>query len=195
VTKEGRPVNRNTVGQKVLLSLTEEQWLDLLDRLTLFTNSHYFGIDGRDSIQEAILAVMAGRRSWDVQKTPFHNLCLIIRSVTSNQLAKDKKFVPLDDKTEIPAFDIPLIPPLNLSHTEAYEQHQCDENFRSWLRKSLDGDEMSRRVADYLIEDNSGCKTGKIAEALGEEKKEVNNARRRLMRKLRVLIGIPKRVL
>jgi DNA-directed RNA polymerase specialized sigma24 family protein len=180
-------------GREVLLSLTEKQWFDLLDRLLLFASSHYFRIDGRDPIQDAILAVIEGRRSWDLERSPFHNLCSIIRSVTSNQLAKDKKYISLNSAAETPeTCPIPQTQPLNPSQVETYERRESDEKFCARLQKSLQGDDLSLRVASHLIENDPEWRPGKIAKALGEETKDINNTRKRLQRKLRMSAEVPK---
>jgi DNA-directed RNA polymerase specialized sigma24 family protein len=188
-----RPKNH---GREVLLSLSEEEWFDLFDRLQLFTSNHYFRIDGRDPIQDAILAVIEGRRKWDSQQTPFHNLCSIIRSVTSNQLAKDKKYIPLEpDNGTHTALTTPSTQSLTPSHVEAYERRDSDEKFCARLQKSLQGDDLSLRVAEHLIQDDSEWQPRKIAKALGEEKKDINNTKRRLQRKLRLVPEVPKKAL
>jgi hypothetical protein len=140
------------------------------------------------------LAVIEGRRSWDLKRGPFYNLCSIIRSVTSNQLAKDKKYISLgsDDNVSLTAHATPSTQPLNPSHVEAYERRDSDEKFCSRLQKTLQGDDLSLLVAKHLIEDDPEWKPKKIARALGEETKEINNTRRRLQRKLRVSAAVPK---
>jgi DNA-directed RNA polymerase specialized sigma24 family protein len=167
-----------------------------LDRLLLFAKNHYFRIDSRDPIQNAILAVIEGRRSWDLEQSPFYKLCSIIRSVTSNQLAKDKKYVPLDSDPKTPATrPTPPAQPLNPSHVEAYERRESDEKFCAQLQKSLQGDDLSLRVASHLIEDDSEWQPRKIAKALGEDTKDIHNTKRRLQRKLRMSAEVPKKVL
>ena len=195
MTKQAKSIDHKLIGRQVLQKLTEEQWLDLLDRLTLFINSYYFDVDCKDSIQEAILAVIDGRRSWDLNKTPFNNLCLIIRSITSNQLAKDRRFTCLDPDVENPTCDTAAMRPLNLSHTELYERRESDENFMTRLHESLQGDDLSVRVTNHLLEDDTRWKPQKIAEHLGEPVRAINNARKRLRRRLKALLVNPNKAL
>ncbi|HEX7312919.1 MAG TPA: hypothetical protein VF297_03315 [Pyrinomonadaceae bacterium] len=141
------------------------------------------------------MAVMSGSRSWDVNKDPFRNLCSIVRSITSNQLAKDKRFIQLDLDTEVSACDTPSIQPSELPLAEAYEQRESDEKFRTRICESLQDDKVSLRVAQHLIDDDPEWKPQKISEALGEEKREINNARKRIARKFRPPTQMPKRAL
>jgi DNA-directed RNA polymerase specialized sigma24 family protein len=190
VRKEADPIDLGKRGQEVLSSLTDQQWLDLWNRLKLFTNTCYFNVEGEDLIIKAIIAVMEGRRRWYSEKSPFLNFCWIIRSIASNEIASDefareKKSIPLACTDEIPAdSDQLLISSSTPSHTEIYEQQENDKNFSERLHQSLQGDSLSCRVVDYLIDDPS-WKPQKIAKALGEETKEINNTRKRLRRKLR----------
>ena len=181
---ESDSIDRKGNGREILGSLSDQDWKDLMDRLKLFVKSRYYNIDAEDLIIEAIVAVIAGRRCWDPTKPPFHNFCSIIRSVASNQLEKESRFTP---------FDAPLSLPSIPSYAEKYEQLENDEIFRSQLKESLQDDTESLHLADCII-DNPAVKPEKIAENLGEEKKKIYNARKRLRRKLKALMEVPKRL-
>lgn len=181
-------------GGLVLGGLTDQDWKDLIDRLKLFVNSYYFNVDAEDLIMEAIEAVLSGRRHWNQTKPAFHNFCSIIRSVASNRFEKEKRFTPLVLDTETPTtHDARLVLPSAPSHAETYEQRENDENFRAQLERSLQGDTLSLRLADYLI-DNPTAKPEMVAEDLGEGKRKIYNARKRLLRKLKAWMEVPKRL-
>lgn len=186
-------IDRKKIGREVLVSLSDQEWKDLVDRLRLFINSYYYNLDADDLIMDAVEAVMAGRRSWNATKPAFHNFCSIIRSVASNHLEKEKRFTPLPIDTEtFTTNNAPFvlsIPP----HAETYEQRETDENFRSRLEQSLQDDSLSLRLADYLIA-NPTAKPEKVAEDLGEGKGKIYNARKRLLRKLKELMEVPKKL-
>ena len=191
---ENNPLDRKKIGREVLIRLSDQEWKDLIDRLRLFVNSYYYNLDADDLIMEGIEAVMAGRRSWNSTKPAFHNFCSILRSIASNQLEKEKRFTPLSLNTETSRTnDAPLVLPATPPHAETYEQREADENFRSRLEQSLQDDSLSLRIADYLI-DNPMAKPEKVAEDLGEGKRKIYNARKRLLRKLKGLMEVPKRL-
>ena len=195
MTKVAKPADTCFLGRDVLRSLTEEQWLDLLNDLKLFDRRVNSVTDRRDLVQEAILAVLEGRRSWDLKKTPFHNLCLILKSVSSNERAKDSKYAPLDPEVEQPARDAAVNPSLNLSSIECYEERESEQNFLARLYASLQGDGLSIRVVKQLIDDGQEWKPQIIAARLGKTVREINNLRKRLRRKLKALGAVRKRIL
>lgn len=191
---EAELIDRGKDGREVLSSLTDQQWVDLWNRLKLFTR-RYFNLDGEDLIVEAIIAVMEGRRRWNLEKPPFDNFCWIIRGIAFNEITREKKSVPLACVTETTAdCDPPSMPPSLPSQTEIYERQENDRNFSERLRQPLQDDSLSNRVVDYLIDDPA-WKPKKIAKALGEEIKEINNTRKRLLRKLRGLLEVSKKAL
>lgn len=183
-------IDRKRSGREILSSLSDQDWKDLIDRLKLFFKSYYYNVDVEDLIMDAVTAVIAGKRRWDPTTPPFHNFCSIIRSVASNKLEKEKRFTSLTPDNETSrTHDVPLNLPSIPSHAEAYEQRENDEVFRSRLEESLKDDALALHLADSLIDDPE-VKPEQIAEDLGEEKKKVYNARKRLFRKLKALMEV-----
>lgn len=173
-------------GREVLTQLPECELIVLWNRLLLFTK-RYYGVDREDLVGEAFLSALQGRRSWNLRKTPFRNLCWIIRSITSNHLLQAKRFVPLEesDHSSLPG----LVAEATLqdqSLVDACERCVIDESFHSRLRNLLHDDPLVHRIVDYLIE-TPLWKPMQIARELGVTPGEIYQAGRRLKRKLKNL--------
>jgi DNA-directed RNA polymerase specialized sigma24 family protein len=82
------------VGAEVLRALTDKELDDLLKRAIKFAckRCQYGGrLSPHDVVNEAFKQIFTGQRaSWNTSYTPFENLCLIMRSVASNQIKKER---------------------------------------------------------------------------------------------------------
>jgi DNA-directed RNA polymerase specialized sigma24 family protein len=129
-----------------------------------------------DLIAQAFEDVMEGRRkSWSLDQSPFSNLCLIVRSLASNELKRRKKDAPIEAVQNSPSVSHSQVQIL-----EDREQHQV---LTSRLKKAAEGDPLLEGILCYVIPDRR-CKTSEIAAALGVSPREIHNARKRLRRKL-----------
>src|SRR6266446_2100470 len=75
----------DNLGGEMLSQLSEEEWLDLYNRLRLFIGERYYGLlADEDLIAQAFVDVVEGTRAWQANKSPFENLRSIIGSLASN---------------------------------------------------------------------------------------------------------------
>src|SRR6266550_8228038 len=85
---------RGLVGAEVLRGLSEEEFDALLKRVIRFASRKCQDnrrLSPHDVVYEAITQIFTCQRaSWNTNYTPFENLCLIVKSVASNQLKKDR---------------------------------------------------------------------------------------------------------
>jgi hypothetical protein len=95
---------------ELLSSMTEEEWLDLYNRLRLFTYKRYYwlrdqtNLDLEGIIQEAIIDTIQGKRRWpsvdkdtdEVKISLFVFLCDVIRSKVSHLWEREKRQLSLD---------------------------------------------------------------------------------------------------
>src|ERR1700752_2449736 len=95
---------------ELLSSMTEEEWLDLYNRLRLFTYKRYYwlrdqtNLDLEGIIQEAIIDTIQGKRRWpsvdkdtdEVKISRFVFLCDVIRSKVSHLWEREKRQLSLD---------------------------------------------------------------------------------------------------
>jgi DNA-directed RNA polymerase specialized sigma24 family protein len=90
---------------ELLSSMTEEEWLDLYNRLRLFTYKRYYWLrDLEGIIQEAIIDTIQGKRRWpsvdkdtdEVKISLFVFLCDVIRSKVSHLWEREKRQLSLD---------------------------------------------------------------------------------------------------
>src|SRR5688500_17083642 len=108
---------------EILRNLSEQELLELLKRLQRLTKSCYYGpLAYEDLIEAAFEDVLAGRRCWKPDRTPFENLWPIIRSIASNTLEHEKKSVPVDDKVEPLRQRVGFGLPQPQTAAEVYEQ-------------------------------------------------------------------------
>ncbi|HEY0380464.1 MAG TPA: hypothetical protein VGC87_26360 [Pyrinomonadaceae bacterium] len=178
-------------GATILKSLSEDEWIDLLNRLKLFVAGHYYGPLDRDDLpMEAITEVLENRRTWNPDFPPFQNLCWIIRSIAANQLEKERRIVPLyphargadSTPTSNPA---PAYP----SPAEDFEASETHRRISDLLQQAAGGNNLFSRIISLALKKDR-WKPKEIADELKVSEPEVYNARRRIRRKLRKLLGI-----
>ena len=93
-------------GLEALNSLSEEEMLDLYNRLRFYARFMYgwFRTDFDDIVQEAIVAALSGRRNWTVKDDlpipPLQFIKGIIRSNISHEFDKKYTEVLLEDNEE-----------------------------------------------------------------------------------------------
>ena len=179
--------SRSVDGAEFLAGLSHDEWLDLLNRLRLFAARHNHGkLDVEDLVMKAITDVLTGRRnSWNAAYTPLGNLCLIIKSIASNQIAKDARleFWDLTEKHVLNALS-------RLSHSspeDIYEKSEIQEQRGRLIHRAVRGDRVLGQIVEFAIERNS-WKPNQIAAELNIRKSEVYSARRRFRRRLSLIL-------
>src|SRR5438128_2186675 len=85
-------------GKMVLSSISATELKMMVNRLLIFARRRYFGrLDYEDIVSEALIQVWSGKRALNLDYTLFKNLVLIVRSVASNELLKETRYVSVDD--------------------------------------------------------------------------------------------------
>jgi RNA polymerase sigma factor (sigma-70 family) len=174
-------------GAAVLQSLSEDDLIDLLDRIRLFAAKRYYGVLNYDDLaMQAITEVLESRRSWNPAFPPFQNLCWIIRSIASNQLTKECRIVSINADAGRIDVDSALIS--NSAHVQPspandYETNEARQKISAMLQHVISGDRLLSRIIDFAL--NSGrWRPKEIAAELNISEPEVHNARRRVRRRL-----------
>jgi DNA-directed RNA polymerase specialized sigma24 family protein len=180
---------KQSYGAAVLSGLTDEELLDLLNRLMLFAANRYFGrLNVEELAMQAFTDTLAGRRTWNTAYPVFNNLCLILRSIASNQLQKEKPFLP--DEPDVEAVSSQSAPPLQSypSPQELLETSETQRDLSDLLHKAAGDDELSRDVVELSLQ-REDWKPKEMAAALDVPEKDIYNARLRLRRRLSRLLS------
>jgi DNA-directed RNA polymerase specialized sigma24 family protein len=174
------------LGATVLRGLTEDELLELLNKLRLFAARRYYGqLNVDDLAMQGITDTLAGKRSWDVNYTPLQNLCWIVRSIASNQLQKEGG---------LPVYDLsaadnssPSLLNTHLSPAEIYEADETQRNLGERIRRAIGGDNLLGRMVAFVLEQQT-WKPKELAAKLNISEPAVYNAKRRIQRRLGTLL-------
>lgn len=175
-------------GAVVLRSLTDEELLELLNKLMFYAAKRYFGrLSAKDLAMQAVADTLAGQRTLNTAYTVFKNLCLILKSIASNQLEKEKRFLPiLPDELGVDAGSSqssPLLPSYP-SPQEIYETSETQRDLGRQLHEAAGDDGLSRSVVEVSLE-REAWKPKEMAATLNVKEKDIYNVRLRLRRRLR----------
>jgi DNA-directed RNA polymerase specialized sigma24 family protein len=184
--------------------LTADQWTELVERLTLHASSklrrlHWRGVSGSlggktpggieavDLAQSAILDVIEGKRTWDPQADP--DFLKFLQGVVDSKVShlveglenrKSRRLGPASAGDENSgAYEVEASGP---SPAELVVNRDSAETFRAAVIKCLEGDDLAYKVLECLEAEYT--KPSEIAEMLGISVADVNNAQKRLRRKL-----------
>lgn len=184
--KAARVMPGQTKGAAVLRGLTEEELLDLYERLRLFASERYFGrLNADDIIMQAFTDVFAHKRKWNEDYPPLDNLCWIVRSIASNQLNKEKRLSPLEQETESGlGLSLPSDQP---SAAELYEADEQRRGVHRLLRSAVGDDSLLRRLVALFMEWEV-WKPKEMASELNVREQEIYEAKRRIRRRLAKLL-------
>ncbi len=161
-------------GAAFIRGLTEDEQKALLDFLRYFAARRYFGrLNCDDLAMQALVDVLSGRRGWNPEYTPVENLCLIVKSIASNQLVRGRRESPLD----------PNVPSANLSPADRYEISEARLMLRLAFHRVASGDPHLGRILAVAF-DMRAWKPAEIAAELQISVTAVYNAGRRIRRRL-----------
>lgn len=178
-------------GGRVLLALSEEQWVDLYERLKAFARRDcHVTRNLHDLVMDAMIAVLEERRGWNPNFSPYLNLSEIIRSMASNERKKELRAVSLDSPAGC-FLDVtkPAFAPLSARPSPAsdYETAEALRNLRKVILAIRSDAPLSRMVEIALY--NNRWKSREIADEMGVEVSKVYNAKKRIVRVLARLFG------
>ncbi|MGA9773525.1 MAG: sigma-70 family RNA polymerase sigma factor [Blastocatellia bacterium] len=180
-----------------LYKLTEEDWKDYYNRLTLFAYKKYGHsilngtIDIEEVIQDVIVDVLLGIRHWppvnDQGQTRdisfFYFLCQIVRSKVSHMLGQKKRMVSLDSilDDEMPEL-LELVIRITTDLMQSSDRQALYNERCWWIFKAAGDDVLLKRIADLLTKEPD-LKPKDIAQRLNLSETEVRNAIKRLARR------------
>jgi DNA-directed RNA polymerase specialized sigma24 family protein len=176
-------------GAAVLRGLTDEELLDLLNRLMLFARRRYFGrLNVEELAMQAVTDTLSGQRTWNTAYPVFNNLCLILKSIAFNQLQKEKHFLP--DEPEVEAIPSQSAPSLQSypSPQEILETSETQSGLSGLLHKAAGDDELSRDVVELSLQ-REDWRPKEMAAVLDVPEKDIYNTRLRLRRRLGRLLN------
>jgi RNA polymerase sigma factor (sigma-70 family) len=192
--------------------LSEEQWKELIERLTLHAarkllRLHWRGIlwsrggavpggvEPDDLASAAIVDVIDGMRSWDPEVHP--DFLKFLRGVVDSKVShlvrevenrKSRRLAPADSGEEGVAAH--SVASRELDPAGFVQDREAADRFRARIVKALDGDEVASKVLECLNAEYT--KPQEMAELLGLPVSEINNAQRRLRRTVSGLL-MPER--
>jgi DNA-directed RNA polymerase specialized sigma24 family protein len=184
--------------------LTADEWTEVVERLSLHASSklrrlHWRGVSGSiggktpggieadDLAQWAIFDVIEGRRTWDPRAdSDFLKLLQgVVDSKVShlvegleNRKSRRLGLASAGDESLV-AYEVEASGP---SPAQLIANRDSAESFRAAVIKSLEGDNLAFKVLECLEAEYT--KPSEISEMLGISVPDVNNAQKRLRRKL-----------
>lgn len=188
--------------------LSDDQWTELVERLTLHASCKLLrlywrgilgsrggavpgGVEPADLAAAAIVDVLDGTRAWDPEAHP--DLLKFLRGVVDSKVShlvnevenrKSRRLAPPDAGEEgSSAHGVAGREP---DPTVLVQDRQAAERFRSLVFKALEGDHLAYEVFECL--DAEYTKPSEIADLLGVPVSDVNNAQKRLRRKVSELL-------
>jgi DNA-directed RNA polymerase specialized sigma24 family protein len=188
--------------------LSDEQWTELVERLTLHAackllGLHWRGILGSrggavpggvepaDLASVAIVDAIQGTRPWDPEAHP--DFLKFLRSVVDSKVShlvgkvenrKSRRLAPTDcDEEGAAAYDLAGREP---DPAGFYQDLEAADRFQAKVRGVLEGDEVAVQVFECLNAEYT--KPQEIDEILGLSVPEINNAQKRLRRKVYELL-------
>jgi RNA polymerase sigma factor (sigma-70 family) len=188
--------------------LSNEQWSELVERLTLHAackllRLHWRGIlwsrggavpggvEPDDLASAAIIDVIEGTRSWDPEA--HSDFLKFLRGVVDSKVShlvqevenrKSRRLVPADSGEEgATAHGVAGREPDPASFVQ---DREAADRFRARVLKAVTGDEIAAKVFECLEAEYT--KPQEMAELLGLTVSEINNAQKRLRRKVSELL-------
>ena len=181
-------------------NLTDQQWTELVERLTLYADSKlrkltWRGVpyqrggqvlgaaSGADFAAEAIESVLDGSRKWNKTTEPdFMGFMMnVIDSKVSHLVEREEnkqsRRIDTSDREKEPAF---YAKGKEKPADQIVANEEQKQRIRTAVIKELDGDEMAESLFDCYEADLT--KPQEISELLDVEVKDVNNAKKRLAR-------------
>jgi RNA polymerase sigma factor (sigma-70 family) len=176
-------------GAAVLQGLTPSELIEILNKVRLFAARRYHGqLNADDLAMQAITDALAGKRTWNANYSPFHNLCWIVRSIAFNQLQKEGRLLSHDPDAEAGSSRaVPLLP-THPSPAEIHETNETQRSLRELLRRAVDDDSLLLRVVALYFE-RQVWKPKEMAAALNVSEPEIYKAKRRIQRRLSKLLN------
>lgn len=171
-------------GAEVLREMSDDQLLELLNKLTAFAahqaKRYPRRLDGYDLALRAITGVLENRRrSWKPEFSPIANLCLIVKSIASNE-SKRKG----EDQTTPAELEIPSVCP---SPAEDYESNEFQQKLRRAFGAVAARDGFLGSVLG-AADDLGHWKPREIAAELNIKAADVYKAKRRIRKMLTTLL-------
>lgn len=177
-----------SLGADILRRMEADELIDLLNRLRLFAAGRYYGgVSADDLVMQAVTDVLDGKRTWNAEFSPFKNLCLVIRSIASNQLQKEKRLIPLDQDMEYGSDRSKQLSLAYLSPAELYEADENQRGLRKLLHRAVRDDGLLRRAVMLFI-DVEVWKPKEMAADLSISEPEIYEVKRRIRRRLLKLL-------
>ncbi len=184
--------------------LSDDQWTELVERLTLHASCKMLrlywrgvlgsrggmapgGIEAADLAAAAIVDVLEGNRVWDPKAHP--DLLNFLRSMVDSKVShlvegvenqKTRRLVAPDSGEEaVAAYQVAGREP---DPADFVANRDSAERFRASVFKALESDELAYNVFECL--DAEITKPSEIAQMLGVPVTDINNAQKRLGRKV-----------
>lgn len=196
---------------ELLSSMTEEQWLDLYNRLRLFTYKRYYwlrnhtSLDVEDIIHEAIMDTYEGKRRWPPEVNLVVFLCGVISSKVSHLWERERKKLSLESFSENTSVQGPQLEDSPNKEFEALLKESATEYLNLLSRKNLDDQLLYQEVTNKMLNlvshdekltkivqlwlEEPDIKPRQIAEKMGLTSKQIYQVQKRLRKYLENLQG------
>jgi DNA-directed RNA polymerase specialized sigma24 family protein len=187
-------MNEHSEFMPTRLPLTEEEWVEIYNRLLLYTyrkfgylqNQLKAGIDLDGVVHESILALLADKRRLPEGLDVFIFLCGVIRSKVDaiKKSAEERRriIIELNDiDTQIEYPSVLVYNNLPGSNHQASDQQVRYNETVHQIRNCIQNDEVLLQYVDELI-DSPDNKPNEIARKLNISIRQIQNAQKRLKR-------------
>ena len=185
-------------------NLTDEQWQEIVERLTLHAHCKMAqltwrgvppsrggtvpgGIEPEDLATDVIVALIEGTRTWDQQEQP--DLLQFLKSVVDSMVSHLVECVENRVTRRIdggshsepthPVFEVPDCGP---DPSTVCADREERERFQVIVLEEIGNDSLAQEVFECL--EASITKPAEIAKLIGRSVREINNAQKRLRRKV-----------
>jgi hypothetical protein len=189
------------LSQEYIVRMTEEEWRDLYKRLRLFSYKKFGmlqtvvgGLDLEAVILDSIEDTFFGVRRWPVvgEDGRIKNislcvfLCQTIRSKVSHILEQEKNKVPIEEAETHPLRLTSQTTLRSVRAGEGADELAIYNELGQQLLKAVHQDELLTKIVKLYL-DTPDLHPLEVAEQLGLPVEEIQNARKRLDRKIRRL--------
>ena len=187
------------LSQEYIAHMSEDEWRDLYKRLLLFSHKKYGqlqtrvgGLDLESVILDAIEDTFFGIRRWPVVDADgkiknislFFFLCQTIRSKVSHILEQEKIKAPIDDESENHSLRLISQSPIRrVQLCESSDELAIYNELGQQLLEAVHQDELLTQIIKLYL-DTPDLHPREVAEQLGLPIEEIQNARKRLDRKI-----------
>jgi DNA-directed RNA polymerase specialized sigma24 family protein len=188
--------------------LSDDQWTELVERLAHHASCKLLrlywrgilgsrggrvpgGVESADLASAAIVDVLDGTRVWDPEAHP--DLLKFLRSIVDSKVShlvsevenrKSRRFAPPDAEEEGSAAH--GVTGREPDPADFIQDSEAAEKFRAMVLKAIEGDELAYKVFECLEAEYS--KPSEMADLLGVPVSNINNAQKRLRRKVSELL-------